>query len=926
MPFDQRDTHDDPRKPKSSGETPSQENAKPTNNSNDLRHLQKPLGIIIGLRNWVVWKWEIKHSKWTKPPFIATASSNYAKNDDPSTWRSYNQACNAVENGKADGIGFNLLGTSIAAFDIDKCRDPKTGVIHPFALEMVKRAKSYTEITPSGTGLRIIGTASNRYLHRKLNGAAISVEFYRNCPRFITISNVPLEGVTTELNDIDALLDEMLDKLDEEKRPGTKTPEWDDTIIEEAKAVELNLIEPNLPDDLLALVRNGVPKVEDRSAHFHHAVGWLKDLDWSVVEIFALLRKYPKGIADKYLDSRHPLDRLSKESQRCYTKARESSPIEIEPEIEVEPESDPAIEEPDIEIDVEVEPESESKTDSEPEPEPEPEAPPPSAKDYIVMKGGKLVPIAVQAEAALIKSRSRIFQRKAHLVRPLRYRDIRTKKQLAAEAADENAIHRDRNSIVLQVIEKPHQLIGPMSTACKWYRQAKDADKSKKGEPKYKLVEADPDAKYATEILSRVGQWSFPVLRGVIAAPTLDRQGNVIEKPDYDESSGLLLDFKAGDFTPVPINPTKEDALAAMAKINHPLRGFPFDGENENVKVSASRSVILSAILCAPIRPALRIVPLHGINSPMAGTGKSMLAKIPAIIATGVAPTVLNQGQNPEEDEKRLSVALNEGDAVILIDNCERPITGSFLCQMLTEEQVQARILGLSERRLLPNNSLVIANGNNLVYAGDVVRRSLDCRLNADKEHPENREFDFNAVDEVWQQRHELLVAVLTILRAYRLVKPIRLKPMGDFKDYEWIRGALVWLGQTDPIESQKDLFAYDPMKDSLLNILSLWDDGFGQAAVTVGELAVEKNLGEYAYSTDPTLEAKTELRQALIEEACYGKPWNSKSVGWWLRRSMDKYAGGMCLKRQRGDNDRTTIWKLYGGKGPAKRTEPPAT
>jgi len=54
------------------------------------------------------------------------------------------------------------------------------------------------------------------------------------------------------------------------------------------------------------------------------------------------------------------------------------------------------------------------------------------------------------------------------------------------------------------------------------------------------------------------------------------------------------------------------------------------------------------------------------------------------------------------------------GDPIISIDNCERPITGAFLCSMLTETEVQARILGLSERRLLPNNSLVIANGNNL--------------------------------------------------------------------------------------------------------------------------------------------------------------------------------------------------------------------
>jgi DNA primase RepB-like protein len=440
--------------------------------------------------------------------------------------------------------------------------------------------------------------------------------------------------------------------------------------------------------------------------------------------------------------------------------------------------------EPEIEIEVEL------------EPEPESAAPPPAnVKEYIVMKGGKLVPISKQAEAALIKSGARICQRKAHLVRPVRYRDIRTEQQLANEAKDKNAIHRDHNSIVLQVIDKPQQLLGPMSTACPWYRQVKDG-KDDDSKQKYKLVAADPDPKYATEILNHIGEWKFPVLIGVIAAPTLDRQGNIIEKPGYDESSGLLLDFKAGDFAPVPINPSKEDALAAMAKINRPLRGFPFDGENANVKKSPSRSVILSAILTATIRPVLNIVPLHGISSPMAGTGKSMLSKIPGLIATGTLATALNQGPTPEEDEKRLSVSMNEGDNIINLDNCDRPITGSFLCQMLTEPQVQARILGLSERRLLPNNTLVIANGNNLIFMADTVRRSLSCRLNADVEHPEDRVFDFSALNEVRQQRHELLIAALTILRAFKIAKPdIKLKPMGDYTDYsEWIRGALMWL------------------------------------------------------------------------------------------------------------------------------------
>lgn len=301
------------------------DNDKPVTYSNALRHLQAPLARHLKAPpNWVVWKWIKKNGKWTKPPFIATSPDRPAKNNDPTTWCSYDQACTTVENGKADGIGFCLLGTNISAFDIDDCRNPETMEIHPFALELVKRANSYTEVTVSGTGLRIIGTGSNRELHRKLkaSNAAISVEFYRNTARYITISNLPLPDVTTELSDIDALLDTVLAELDK-RRPTPATPQEEITTDDTTNGPDI-YEEASLPDDLAALIRVGlwegrkVP-IGERSDQFFHAVGWLKDEGWTPAGIFALMQKHPKGIAEKYSASAR---RLKNEIQRDYDKAR----------------------------------------------------------------------------------------------------------------------------------------------------------------------------------------------------------------------------------------------------------------------------------------------------------------------------------------------------------------------------------------------------------------------------------------------------------------------------------------------------------------------------------------------------------------------------------------------------------------------------
>ena len=88
-----------------------------------------------------------------------------------------------------DGIGFALLNSGIAAFDIDDCRDPDTGVVHPWAQALVDAAGSYAEITPSGTGLRILGYGQAAEVHRKLPARdGVTCELYRQATRYITVS------------------------------------------------------------------------------------------------------------------------------------------------------------------------------------------------------------------------------------------------------------------------------------------------------------------------------------------------------------------------------------------------------------------------------------------------------------------------------------------------------------------------------------------------------------------------------------------------------------------------------------------------------------------------------------------------------------------------------------------------------------------
>ena len=158
---------------------------KPQTFNGDLYKLPSALNELQSKPNWVLWKWQKdKKGNWKKPPFQPNGSM--AKTNEPTTWSSYSDVMDAYASGKFDGIGFTLLGSNIGAYALDKCRDPNTEVINDDAKELIEKIGSYQEVSPSGTGIRIIGTAIGRDINTK-NGR---VEIYRNTKRYITVTEV----------------------------------------------------------------------------------------------------------------------------------------------------------------------------------------------------------------------------------------------------------------------------------------------------------------------------------------------------------------------------------------------------------------------------------------------------------------------------------------------------------------------------------------------------------------------------------------------------------------------------------------------------------------------------------------------------------------------------------------------------------------
>ncbi len=484
--------------------------------------------------------------------------------------------------------------------------------------------------------------------------------------------------------------------------------------------------------------------------------------------------------------------------------------------------------------------------------------------------GGEISAIVDLAEAALTAAEFGIYQRGAFVVRP-------------GEVSV--SISRGKEVTAQRILELgDHALVEALTKAAEWEKYDGRSES---------WVRIDAPQKVAVTYKQRVGRWRLPVLTGLINAPTLREDGSVLCTPGYDAATGLLLELCGVEFPAIPDRPSQDDAVAALQVLSELLQGFSFVQD-------ASRSVALSAILTACIRRSLPTAPLHAFTAPVMGSGKSKLVDVATMLASGREAAVIAQGKTEEETEKRLGAMLLAGDAVIAIDNCEAPLGGDFLCQMLTQPVVRARILGRSEAPELPANAMVTATGNNLVLIGDMGRRALLCQLDPQCERPELRVFPNDPVQLVQADRGKYLVAALTVLRAFQVAGlPRQCDPLGSFHDWSRrVRDALVWLDQADPVATLDTVRQNDPRLDAITAVFTQWWEVIGRDRVSVQDI-IERATRTVTQGFTHRLDfERPSFREALLGVAGDGGAISGRRLSKWIGRNENRIVEGLRIVR----------------------------
>lgn len=131
---------------------------------------------------WVAWKLELRDGKQTKVLYTS-GTGRRASATDLMTWEPFEEALEAYEAGGYAGVGFVFCSADpFVGVDLDGCVDPETGEIALWASQIIEGLDSYTELSPSGTGVHIVSRGKI-----PSSGRRGSVEMYSQ-DRFFTMT------------------------------------------------------------------------------------------------------------------------------------------------------------------------------------------------------------------------------------------------------------------------------------------------------------------------------------------------------------------------------------------------------------------------------------------------------------------------------------------------------------------------------------------------------------------------------------------------------------------------------------------------------------------------------------------------------------------------------------------------------------------
>lgn len=259
-----------------------------------------------------------------------------------------------------------------------------------------------------------------------------------------------------------------------------------------------------------------------------------------------------------------------------------------------------------------------------------------------------------------------------------------------------------------------------------------------------------------------------------------------------------------------------------------------------------------------------------------------------ARIVHGTDPALRPWVGDGDEIRKSLYASLLAGDRSLWFDNVPdgHKTRSPELCAFITSSTWKDRKLGESETLGIPNKMVLVASGNNITPTGDLARRSLVVRMDANTSNLKERVFKIPLLREyVMAHRAGLLVDALTVIKAYQLAPKQEMPvPLPSFEKWShYCREPLIWLGLPDPVITQNET---DDETGSVGTIYEALAATFGDREFTGLDVARLVN---------GITDSSGELANQMMANGCK-EPNSPLKVGYWLRGYRDRISAGLKL------------------------------
>lgn len=390
----------------------------------------------------------------------------------------------------------------------------------------------------------------------------------------------------------------------------------------------------------------------------------------------------------------------------------------------------------------------------------------------------------------------------------------------------------------------------------------------------------------------------FPPLRSVVEAPTLRTDGTVISAAGYDTATGVYFADRTGDqaIAPrvtIPQDPGPDEVDAARDDLLHLLSDFPFVDQ-------ASRANMLALLVLAVIRSAVDgATPLHVLDAPTPGTGKSLLAAITGILALGRVPEMQSVPDDPAEWRKMLTSALVEGQRLVILDNVSGGLASPYLAQVLTERAHADRRLGTNSTVRVPNWATWMCTGNGVALRGDLPRRAVWVRLDPRTARPWDRDgFRYpDIVAHALGNRPRYLSAVLTMARGwFSAGQPApALKPLGSFERWAIVVGGIL---------------EFAGVNGFMANAAEAWAEGDGE---TTDMGALLAKVQEWRAGCSTNVFRVSDLAEKFSPDLTDRREWLDVCPPEWTQAADGKGAG---LNRKIGEHFKTIAGRRWDDTG----------